>query len=65
MTGWIVTEAGYAAALDLAARMQTPTAQRYAEARRPGTQLPVDMEIAPCWITDGWVEPAAGQLTLF
>lgn len=65
MTGWIVTEAGYAAALDLAARMGTDGAQQYADARRPGTRLPNDMEVPERWFEWGWVQPPGGQLTLF
>jgi len=65
MTGWIVTETGYAAALDLADRMRTDGAQAYAEARRPGTRLPDGMEIPERWFEWGWIEPVEGQLTLF
>lgn len=64
---WITTHTGYTAALALAQRMGTPTAYRYAEARKPGTRLPEGMEIAERWITDAWIEeaPASGQMTLF
>lgn len=60
---WIVTQTGYTATLDLAARMGTPGAQEWAERKRPGTPIP-DPE--PRWIELGWVEPTeGGQLTLF
>lgn len=68
MTIWITTHTGYTAALALAQRMGTPTAYRYAEARKPGTRLPEGMEISERWITDGWIKEAPaepGQMTLF
>lgn len=60
MTTYIVTQAGYAATLDLAARMGTPGAQEWAERKRPGTPIEDPQER---WIELGWVEPT--ELTLF
>jgi len=68
VTVYIVTQAGYTATLDFAARMGTPGAQQWADRKRPGTPIP---DPSPRWIADGWVEQAEtpaepdGQLTLF